>query len=915
MVLATAFAACTNEEIVENVAVDDVQGRLEFAAPAVSVGNGVESRFEWDAVAGQWKEFTANDKFSAGLMDVAKFTTLTDAPLTNYVFSSADAGETYTTTSKMKEGVYFFYSYPGFEKESERVAVPFDLTQSQKEIDLANPTANVNENQLFVSALYKVEAKNADLAVPVQFYSYWSTAGLKIKNATSQDLKIVRIVLAGAESNQFLVKGTLTPSSLGTPSVKNAELENEYIYYCEDGKYVLPYKNLKDKTKGRVDADGIRTTAMATAATDGNQGAIMVDVKNGTVAAGETTVAYIQMPAGVYAESSITAKIHVEVYDEVEEENVVKELEAEFVTNHTAAVNGVDTEFIRLRRGYAYSAFGTEPFAIDELSLNVATEGIGAYAASYEDLYQLTVKDNQYDIYNIGSLKLDDQAITLMNRLASKTSAPTITFQNPIVVTSEKKTVQSLENVVFAKGASIEKGKIALDCDAVPADQTLVVGDDAELTISVAQTGAIENHNKVTVKAASTGKITNGTDEETGNEHLTEVVIAKEGAVAVAATMAAPKTLTINEKAVVTLPSAYTNPWGKKIVNNGTIKHTDKWMNYGKVENNTKGVIEGVQNIGTYDATRTSNKLQTAEIDNYGEIKVARVFEYSLITMKSADAIVGAKVDNNAIAGTAGEIDNSIGAFVSQLEGTTVVFKKYTSNVTGNLPLVQAQNAVKLDGCTWDLTGATLDVTNLTYEFKDAVISSATTSGGVTTLNNVDFKAKLNKATGTTFNCNVNLDNTGITAAANALDLSGCTFKGTLVIDAEYAKLNGCTFDGSVTAASLKELNLYGTVNINNTFTTAVATTLTIGYGNSTDGFTASTITLNGDVTAASLTTVTVLKSAKLIVNVGNKLSAKAATAYTVNGTVSNYGKIQGNATVTLGENAKWSGDKPVASI
>ena len=209
----------------------------------------------------------------------------------------------------------------------------------------------------------------------------------------------------------------------------------------------------------------------------------------------------------------------------------------------------------------------------------------------------------------------------------------------------------------------------------------------------------------------------------------------------------------------------------------------------------------------------------------------------------------------------------------------------------------------------------TLRVTALTYEFKDAVISSATTSGGVTTLDDVDFKAKLNKATGTTFNCNVNLDNTGITAAANALDLSGCTFKGTLVIDAEYAKLNGCTFDGSVTAASLKELNLYGTVNINNTFTTAVATTLTIGYGNSTDGFTASTITLNGDVTAASLTTVTVLKSAKLIVNVGNKLSAKAATAYTVNGTVSNYGKIQGNATVTLGENAKWSGDKPVASI
>ena len=938
MVLATAFAACTNEEIVENVAVDDVQGRLEFAAPAVSVGNGVESRFEWDAVAGQWKEFTANDKFSAGLMDVAKFTTLTDAPLTNYVFSSANGGETYTTTSKMKEGVYFFYSYPGFEKESERVAVPFDLTESQEEIDLANPTANVNENQLFVSALYKVEAKNADLAVPVQFYSYWSTAGLKIKNTTSQDIKIVRIVLKGATDTQFLVKGTLTPSSLGTPSVKNAELENEYIYYCEDGKYVLPYKDLDDKTKGRVDADGIKTATIATAATDGNQGAIMVDVKNGTVAAGETTVAYIQMPAATYAEGSITAKIHVEVYDEIEEENVVKELEAEFVTNHSETKDGVTTEYIRLRRGHAYSAFGAEPFVIDELGLNVAQEGIGAYAASYEDLYQLVVKENQKKIYNIGSLKMDDQAITLLNRLYEKDALDEYQFQNPIVITSDKKSV-ALNIVVFLAGASLEKGKLTLGNNAVPAEKTLVVGDEAELTINKTQSGTIENHNKVTVNAAKTGTITVGKDEE-GEAHITEVVIAHKAATVDITGMAAPYKWTVNKEVTVKLPKdadgLYTNPWGTTIVNNGTIvkESTGTFINKGTITNNATGVIDAVRNAGSYDATRTSNKLQTASIDNYGVITHLMPFEYSLVTMKAEDAVIDNVHKSVPATGTTdngGEIDNTVSGFVTLASGNTqtVVYAKYTSDVKGNLPRVQAQNAAKLVNCTWDLTGltsaddSTTPITECT-ELKDLTKGIELSGVTVKKVNSstgaplsFNFGTLLTEATTTAFNCVPTIYAT-TADADHAIDFTGSTFKGALTLKtATYATLGGVTFEAGAAMNDLTALNLYGTVNVKGALSASSATTMTIGKLNADATYTATTVKFDDNVTiSTSATAVKVLTNAKMSLAVGKKLNAASTTEYTVNGVVDNKGAIQGKAAVTIsGTGAKWNGDKPVASF
>ena len=906
MVLATTFAACTNEEIVENVAGNDLQERVEFNAPAITVGSGVDSRFAWDETAGAWEKFTANDKFGGGLMDASKFTTVGEAPLTNYIFSSTD-GVSFTTTSKMKEGTYFFYSYPGFEKESEREAIPFDLTASQKEIDLTNPAANVNAHQLFVSSLYKVEAENADLALPIQFYSYWSTAALKIKNATSEDFKIVRIVLAGAANDQFMVKGTLKPSALGTVAKKNEDNRN-LVYYCENGKYVLPYVG-GDATKGRVNADDIRLADIATADADGKQGAIMVDVKNGTVAAGETAVAYIQMPADEYAEGSITAKIHVEVYDEVEEENVVKELEAEFVTNYTDPETEVES--IRIRRAAGYNAFGKEPFAIDELSLNVATEGIGAYAASYEDLYQLVVKEDQTKIYNIGSLKLDDQAITLFNRLAEKNAAVTYKFQNPIVITSDKKSV-SLNNVEFLSGATLEKGKLTLGNAAVVTGKTLVVNDNAELTIAKTQAGTIENHNKVIVNAAATGVITVGNNEE-GVAHTTEIVIAYKTAAVNIAGMAAPNQWTINKDVTVTLPTDYSNPWGTTIVNNGTLNNTSKFINKGAITNNATGVIKAVRNIGSYDSSRTTNKLQSATIDNYGVIESLMPFEYSLVTMKTENAVIENVYASDLAADKGGEIDNSLSGYVTLNSDTkTVVYKKYTTDVTGNLPMVQAQNAAKIEGCTWDLTGAATTAFTKGIEFNNAVVKYVDANGERQTF---DFGTSIVKAKNTVFNCVPTIQTTAETAE-ETFDLSGSTFKGKLNLNAaKYATLNGVTFEAGADMNALMALNLYGTVNVKGNLSATAATAVEIGKKNADATYTSTNVKFEGNVTATSASTVSVLKSAKMSLAVGMKFNAKAATTYTVNGVVDNRGKIQGASATVSGTNAKWNGAQPAASI
>ncbi|MCD8081638.1 MAG: hypothetical protein LUF04_14955 [Bacteroides sp.] len=280
MVLPALFAACTNDEIVDSQS-PSLDGRALLDPNfTITVNGEADTRFSWTDDGYKWNDFTANDKFSAGLLT----TGTGDKVLTNYVFSTKD-GSAYTTTSQMVEGHYLFYSYPGFETNPKSEAIPFDLT-SQVSTDLSKPAdvVNAEKGQLFIAPLYQLEAETANNKLGLKFVSYWSTAAIPVKNTSGETFKIVRMILDGGD-NQFLVKGTIDPSAMNDAGLI-------YKYDKATGDYVLGKNNDGDVAV----YDDLRTADIAKTgeANRTNVKELVVDCNSYELADGKSVTAYIQ---------------------------------------------------------------------------------------------------------------------------------------------------------------------------------------------------------------------------------------------------------------------------------------------------------------------------------------------------------------------------------------------------------------------------------------------------------------------------------------------------------------------------------------------------------------------------------------------------------------------------------------------
>lgn len=117
MVLPTLFAACTADEFTENGANVNLADRVTLNPITITVeGEGADTRFAWDEEAaggiGNWT-WENTDAFSAFLVNDGtgkpESWTPADYLLTNYIYTSQD-GASYTTTSAMVEGLYWFYA-------------------------------------------------------------------------------------------------------------------------------------------------------------------------------------------------------------------------------------------------------------------------------------------------------------------------------------------------------------------------------------------------------------------------------------------------------------------------------------------------------------------------------------------------------------------------------------------------------------------------------------------------------------------------------------------------------------------------------------------------------------------------------------------------------------------------------------
>lgn len=872
MVLPALFAACTSDEIMDSQS-PSLEGRALLSPDfSISVNGEADTRFSWNEQTFGWNGFTAEDKFSAGLVD--NLGSVQDKVLTNYIFSTAD-GENYTTTSQMVEGTYMFYSYPGFESNAKREELAFDLTK-QVSTDLNDPVKVINDNQLFIAPLYELEAATANEKMGLTFSSYWSAAAISIKNSSKQSFKIVRILLSDG-TDRFAVKGTVSPAKMN-------EKKLIYSYDKAEGKYVLP-----------KDADDILTADIAvTGATQ--QDDLVLDCGSYELAAGKSTVAYMQVPAGFYTKG----QMEVEVIAEVTENNVtsLKSLKKEVVTNYTEESG---TEKIRFRRGKTTAVFGVEngaavAYNVDDIELISAGDAKGLYASNYDDMYKyltdskvLPESGGDYDgyiaIYNIGSLSVDDQLMSLVNRLGDKK----VKFINAIDITSESRTGATLKNMAFAGGATITKGNIEFGADVkVLGTNNLTINKGTSATLGSDAdddnfAGEVINYGVLYLNGTTAADIRN--DEDAVVEIIGDQTLGTGGA----GLGNTPKTLKVAEGVTLDIASNLNIDYGKTLENNGTILGTATLTNSGTIINNAKGTISAVTNTSIEPENGVK---RIATIENYGTLTAVTNTEHAtngngLVVMKSADASI--------VTVTGGDVDNTIGGFITTNSGA-VVFASYEGNQTGKLGNVMACNKVILKNGTWTNPStatavATLELENVTLANNAAITLNETNLLKVVMKNSTAAKELT------------------LTAATN-VDLTGSTFNGALTLTAATnATLDNATFNGALTAGTLTALNLRGvTFNAGVTAGEVIAVTI-----QATDRVANTTTTIGGAVgikAAGTASTITVEENATMDVTIDGSIGSNGnitGTAMTNNGTVNNRGEIKLVSGAT--GNGTWKGN------
>jgi len=846
MVLPALFAACTAEELVENNATA-LQGRA-LLDPNFSIsveGNGVDSRFSWNEAAFGWNAFTANDKFSAGLVDDASGT-IQDKVLTNYIFSSEDATN-YTTTSQMVEGAYFFYSYPGFETSAARAEVPFDLT-SQVKVDLNNPAATVETNQLFVSPIYTLKAKKANEKLPLYFISYWSTAAVKVKNTSGSTMKIRRITLTDA-TNEFAVKGKLSPKALKTSNLV-------YTWNDEANTYVLPNNVVKENIKLAAIHDADPTIVKT-------QDVITVDCQAYELANGEEALAYIQVPAGRH--TSVGVDIVVEI--ETSLGTALKDIKFDMVANGT---DGAGAACVDFKRGHTIPVYGIEDggvkaFVINKIVLASAEAQTGVYADSYEALESIVLNNDDYDgdandpivVNNLGALQLNDDVMYLLSQ-----TNKVVKFQNEIEVTSEGNGI--VKNAQFAKGAKVVAGNITFkDGVVLDANQILTINEDATATIAEGtwnNVGSKISNSGILTLAKNNIAITN-IENSASKGHVVigaNVTLGTGGVVA----MTAAKSLTVNSNKEFIVNKAYTIGRTQSITNYGTITSSDYvdgtntyyyLTNKGTITNN--GTIEECENAAGYYYGTT---WITPTINNYGVLN--NVKNSALIDQKEATAEV-----NNPLG--SGNINNTIDGIV--VNSANTVYASYTGNQSGKLGNVMGCTKVLLTSGIWTNPSVATNVTDLSLSGVTLNSSSST----------IDMKSVQNLSM-TSSIANKNLIFGKADAAMTSAVLDGSTFNANLTLTGlQDLELRSVTFNGAVSASSVSTLTIKqmaSNASANNVATTIVNGELTITGTLAVEQYANLTVTTIGSITGVT----TITNSGEVV----NKGSINATTAGSTDG-------------------------------
>lgn len=757
MVLPALFAACTSEEFIDSTANPALEGR-ELLDPNFSinvVGDEADTRFSWNAEEYAWNKFTAEDKFSAGLVDGQNV-------ITNYIFSSED-GVSYKTNSQMVEGNYAFFSYDGFENNAAVKGIPFDLT-GQVVTNLAKPDSIINGSQLFIAPMYTLDAETANEPMDLTFVSYWSVAAVKLHNTSGKALKLTSIMLNADASEAFKVKGSVDLDKLADYTYKYSETSDKYVFADKDATY-----------------DAFRTADLASATGISENPVLAIDCQGYILENNAEVTAYMQVPAGIY-QKDMTVSVLIEDTDEFG--TVTLELVKDVEKNAKKAATDAANNVVRFSRGKTTAVFGIEAdapaaYEIDEIELNGATISSGAYAASYADIVKIltdeTVRGN-VDVNNAASLKLDDRVINAIYR-----SDIGINFLNPIEITTNSRTAADVRNVKFQSGATLTEGKINLVEDVeLPEGQTLTISEGTEATVEDGTyEGTIVNNGTLTLGKSLDLTIENGEKSEL-------VIAASMGISDANVTLETnPASLTVNKDVTLTIGSGkeYQVADGEVLTNNGTITATGSLKNAGKIVNN--GTITAIAE------NKIDDEKKVALIENYGTITTL-TSNNGLIKMKSNKAKIESVTSN-----VDGEIDNTINGFITNVTSGSegVIFAEYTGNQTGELGACQAVNTVRLSNGTWSNPQISAAIKSLEMS---GVTIPASASDKYPAIGGSDLTSVVME------NCTINKVVSLMTSGLDSdnLKVSGCTFNAPVGVMCDFTSIANTFNEGLVLVSS-----------------------------------------------------------------------------------------------------------------
>lgn len=458
MVLPTLFAACTADEFTENGANVNLADRVTLNPITITVeGEGADTRFAWDEEAaggiGNWT-WENTDAFSAFLVNDGtgkpESWTPADYLLTNYIYKSQD-GASYTTTSAMVEGLYWFYA-PA--RTSQGVGsnklMSFELATSQDKDYWKSDAAKV-----FVTPLYKLVAGNEPNNLSLNLMNYYSRAVFPLTNNTGSDVEIRQIVLESTK--QFAVKGNLSVEAL-----------QDYMYAFDESGEMVSVRNMDDDATNDETNVELRSR-LATADFVKNDDAkvttnvLVLNLGDGeTLARGATETFTMLVPR---TENGTSCTIRIITNKGVI--NIKPTDMSNYAKNVQFKHNGVMPMF-GLTSTSDFKSYSIESGKFEDL-------GNAYYVGSYDDMIALiNTVNGDFSVYNLGDWAIDANMADALTRSDSY-----VTFLQPITIKDENKVVNLTKTAFGRKGAEpIENTVTVAGGTSVNFAETPVTGTD-----------------------------------------------------------------------------------------------------------------------------------------------------------------------------------------------------------------------------------------------------------------------------------------------------------------------------------------------------------------------------------------------------------------------------------------------------